>query len=523
MLGVRSVSPKEQTVVGLALTVFGLVMAWEMANWIAGGELQMMVYVFLAVLVCMIGGVIIQNWRTGFYLFLFWVVFEDLARKYMSNNMAIYFGKDALVILIYISLFLSARRGRDKAFRPPFAIPLVIMIWFAAIQAFNPYSPSALYGALGMKVDFLYLGLMFVGYALLRTDEDIRRFITASMVLAAVVSSLGIVQSIVGSQFLNPTTLAPEIKELAELQKFSPISHEMLRLPCSVFVSASRYSEFMLLASMFGLGASGYLLLHTMKGRKLVWTCLGLTGVGVIASGSRGALLLSMISAAVMSAAFIWGAPWRTRQVFRMMKAIRRSLIVIVSSVVLIGVLYPAAFGGKWEYYSETLLPSSDSFQLSDRAWDYPLYNLELAFSEPHWATGVGTGTATLGAQYVAKYLHQKPPGVAVESGYGTIVAEMGIVGLALWLAWTSTLIVCCWRIVMSLRQTRMFPLGFMAFWYAFVLLFPQTFGSLNAYQDYVVNAYFWLFVGMLFRLPEIIAAGPVPVPAWGDAESARP
>jgi hypothetical protein len=57
-----------------------------------------------------------------------------------------------------------------------------------------------------------------------------------------------------------------------------------------------------------------------------------------------------------------------------------------------------------------------------------------------------------------------------------------------------------------------MFPVGFMVFWFAAVLLFPQTFASMNNYQDYVINAYLWLLVGILFRLPEMIASGPVPV-----------
>ena len=189
MLSARTSLVKDQTIVGLGLTVVGLSLAWAMGNWITGGNFNELIYVFLAAVVCVIGVIIFQDWRTGFYLFLFWVIFEDLIRKYMGNNMAIYFGKDALVILIYISLFISVRRHRDQIFRPDFAVPLVIFFWFAVMQVFNPYSASPMYGALGLKVDFLYAGLMFVGYALIRSDDDLRRFLTASMVLAAVVST----------------------------------------------------------------------------------------------------------------------------------------------------------------------------------------------------------------------------------------------------------------------------------------------------------------------------------------------
>ena len=513
MIGARTSLVRDQTLVGLGLTVVGLSLAWAMGNWITGGNFTELIYVFLAAIVGVIGVVIFQDWRTGSYLFLFWVIFEDLIRKYMGNNMAIYFGKDALVILIYISLFISVRRHRDQIFRPEFAVPLAIFFWFAVMQVFNPYSASPLYGALGLKVDFLYVGLMFVGYALIRTDDDLRRFFVTSMILAAVVSLLGIIQSIVGPEFLNPSTLAPEIKELAALQKVTPISHEIIHLPSAVFVSASRYSSFMSLAVVLGLGASGYLLLHTVRGRWIVWSCLGVVAVGVVFSGSRGSLIQSVVSAVVMGAAFIWGAPWRTRQVHRMLKAIRRSAIMIATCVTLAAMVYPVAVGGKWAYYTETLSPDSESYQLSDRVWDYPIYNLELAFAEPHWVTGIGTGTTSLGAQYVAKFLNQRPANLGVECGYGTIVIEFGIVGLVLWLAWTSALIASCWRTVLKLRQTRMFPVGFMVVWFAFILLFPETFGSMNNYQDYVENAYLWLLVGILFRLPEMIASGPVPVP----------
>jgi hypothetical protein len=36
-----------------------------------------------------------------------------------------------------------------------------------------------------------------------------------------------------------------------------------------------------------------------------------------------------------------------------------------------------------------------------------------------------------------------------------------------------------------------------------------MTYGGLSAYQNYVNNAYFWLLVGILFRLPELQANTP--------------
>jgi hypothetical protein len=43
-----------------------------------------------------------------------------------------------------------------------------------------------------------------------------------------------------------------------------------------------------------------------------------------------------------------------------------------------------------------------------------------------------------------------------------------------------------------------------MIFWYAFLLLLPFTFQGMQAYQDFVLNAYLWLLLGILFRLPTL-------------------
>jgi amino acid permease len=50
---------------------------------------------------------------------------------------------------------------------------------------------------------------------------------------------------------------------------------------------------------------------------------------------------------------------------------------------------------------------------------------------------------------------------------------------------------------------------AFAIFWLAFLILYPITYGTLNGYQDYILNAYLWLLIGILFRLPAL-AGDPV-------------
>src|SRR4030095_266434 len=166
---------------------------------------------------------ILNNWREGLYIFFGWLFVEDFARKYLGNNMAIYFAKDALVVLVYISFFIARRKRREPAaFRPPFVAPLLIFLWFAVGQVFNPGSSSVFYGFLGLKLYFLYIPLMYLGYALMDSEQDLRRFFMFNALLILGVASLGIAQSIIGPTFLNPATLQEDIRELSSLYRVSP-------------------------------------------------------------------------------------------------------------------------------------------------------------------------------------------------------------------------------------------------------------------------------------------------------------
>jgi hypothetical protein len=113
-------------------------------------------------------------------------------------------------------------------------------------------------------------------------------------------------------------------------------------------------------------------------------------------------------------------------------------------------------------------------------------------------------GTASLGAQYVARILHAPPMNIAIESGYGEIIMEIGIVGLILWVIISFSIIFSAWRIVIRLRGSILFPIACVIFWYAFLVLVPFTFNGLNTYQNFVMNAYLWLLIGVLYRLPSM-------------------
>ena len=508
---------RRKPLVALGLIIVFVVAAWKTANYVISGDMTGLAFVALAFVGCVFVVAMLNSWRNGLYFFLIWLLFEDFARKYLGNNMAIFFSKDVLAAVVYLSFFIAYRRKEVTSFQPPFLVPVLILVWFGVIQVFNPGSTNLIYGLLGLKLFFYYVPLLFVGYALLNSEKELRRFFFVNMILGLIIVSLGIVQAIAGHTFLNPAVLAEDIRDLSTLYRVSPLSGLTMYRPTSVFVSTGRFGNFLLVTWLLVFGFSGYLLLRHKRGRSLAFLVLALTAAGLALCSSRGVVLWSGGSAIVGSIAFIWGAPWRQREVIRVLRSVQRTALGIALGVVVLFVTYPEALLSRVAFFQETLSPSSSVSELQHRTWDYPLMNFLGAFGYERWPYGYGIGTTSLGVQYVARIFGSKPPVNGVESGFGTLVVEMGIGGLILWFVMSFAILFSAWRIVKKLRGSPWFPLAFMIFWYAGLLLIPITFNGLQAYEDFVLNAYFWLLLGILFRLPtlpvsaQFAAASPLP------------
>jgi hypothetical protein len=493
---------------GLALVALLVVLlgAYQLAQLILADDLET---IFMAGLILVGGAIVVailNDWRRGVYLFLAWVMFEDLIRKYLGNNMAIFFAKDFLVLILYLSFFTSRRANRVKTFSPPFLVPLLIFFWFSFIQVFNPQSTSVFYGLMGMKIYFLYVPLFFVGYSFLENDDDLRKLMAFISILVICVAGLGIAQSIMGPTFLNPRVLQEDIRDLSTLYRTAPISGLTAYRPTSVFVSTGRFSNFIMVSWVFVLGFAGYLLLRSRRSRLIAFLAIGTVGIAAIMSTSRSAIMWTGSGALVMMAAFLWGAPWRQGEVRGVLRAIQRTVMVAGLALLLMITLFPEELASRVAIYSETLSPDSPASELVYRARDYPLKNFLLAFQYEHWVTGYGIGTASLGTQYVMRIMHAAPMGVAVENGFGQIMLELGIAGLLMWIVLSAAIVLSAWRIVRKLRGTPWFPMGFGIFWYSFLVLVPLSYIVFANYQDYVLNAYLWLFLGILFRLPDLAA-----------------
>ena len=507
----------------LVVTVFlFFYLAYKLAQYVLAGDLIGLAFVALGFAVAASLSTLLSRWRTGLYVFLGWLFFEDLARKYLGNNMAIYFGKNVLVGMVYLSFFLAYRKREVQTFTLPFRLPLLLFLWFGIIQVFNPASTSLIYGILGMKLYFYYIPLIFVGYALIDKESNLQKFYPYLLGLSLVVAMLGIAQSIVGHTFLNPTITADDIRDLSTNYRVSPITGVIVYRPTSVFVSNGRFAFFLVPAWLFAFGYGGYLILRTRKGRILTLLSLGTITVAIAMAASRGTLLWTAGSAIVCVVAFLWGCPWQRGQLVRVLRSFQRTLIIAILFMGLAIFLFPTEVSNRFTFYSETLSLTSPAGELLQRTGDYPIRNFLYAFDSPRWPYGFGIGTSSLGTPYVARIFHVPLTGFSVESGYGTLVVELGIVGLFLWLLMASAIVISAWKVVRKLKGTVWFPLGFVIFWYALLLLFPYTYEGLAPFQDFILNSLLWLSLGILFRLPSLAFDLQSNSPTAGSAYAPR-
>ena len=487
--------------VTLALFAVVIFAAYEAATAILVDDVGSLAYAALLFVGGAVFVAILNDWRRGCYVLVAWILFEDIVRKYLGNNMAIYFAKDILTLILYLSFFRARLAKREEKLKIPFQFPLLIFFWFGLMQMFNPASNSIFYGILGLKVYFLYVPLIYVGYLLLESEEDVRRFFTYVCVLILVVAALGLAQSIIGPTFLNPSTLQEDIRELSTTYRMAPISGLVAYRPTSVFVSAGRFQDFLIVAWLISLGFGGYLLLRTRRSRTLAFTTVGVVAAASLMSSSRGVFMWNLGTTLVTTAGFLWGAPWRQREAVRVLRAIQRTTFLIGAGIIVLLTIFPNELGSRLAIYSETLLPDSPASELAHRTQTYPLQQLGFAFDHPRWPYGYGIGTCTLGGQYVTRIMRVKPMYIGVESGFGNLIVELGIVGLVLWIVLGFSIAISAWRVVTELRGTPWFPLAFSICLYAIILFFPMMFVGVSPYQDFVLNAYLWLLLGILYRL----------------------
>lgn len=124
----------------LAVVIF-LSVAYELAQYVIAGDLYGLAYLAIGAVILVSFSAMLGHWRTGLFIFIAWLFFEDFARKYLGNNMAIYFAKDVLVAMVYLSSSLPIASIRCRPSACPFVSHCCFFSGSALCRSLIPRPP----------------------------------------------------------------------------------------------------------------------------------------------------------------------------------------------------------------------------------------------------------------------------------------------------------------------------------------------------------------------------------------------
>ncbi len=406
------------------------------------------------------------NRRLLYFALLFTCV-EGLVVNLTFPSKIGYVVKD-VVLILGLALLLADSPGQTFGSLRSLSMPLGL---FAAVQfayLLMPVSDLPFYAKLvGLKMRLLYISGMLLGYRFVRGPIDVYR-------LSAVLAAAAIPVSLFGIYlfFQGPAALQ------AIGGSYSAIVHAPeggWRVP-GTFTSPGQYGLYLTFNAIITLT----LLLVpnlTLRYRILLWSSLVLMALAILVSGSRAPMLLTLAGGAVVMLGI--GTFGRLARM--------ATLAYIVLAVGF------ATFGPGVEdrVGSIASMEHVDRFQRTYFGQTFVAKMFEAPF-------GLGLGAATIGARHFTEFGQV----MLVESYFGVIAIETGVVGLATLLGWVAAILLYLNRAREVMRGSPSAPAwyGLAAFVLIIILLSPVG----TALDSAPGNLYFWLSLGMAAKLYDL-------------------
>jgi hypothetical protein len=437
-----------------------------------------------------------------------WLPLEDLVRKFADNDLRVYFVKDALLCVVLISM-LPRLRG---TWRSPLGAawrPTLILFAFAAAMAIPSFVQDPAIPIIGIHARFLYVLLFPVGAFLAQDRRRLENALFLLTCLCVVVCAIGIAQAIVGPDFLNPAAPSRTLEHLTVIRNVGDTS---IARPSGPFADVSRFASLTILTVVLALCSLG--LSRDSRRRRVAIASVAIGVLAGFASGSRTSLFVTVGIVVVIGLGQSRLGTARQRR-------------LVIASLALAAFVAAIAGGGVGDtssrtaqFYAQTIDPRSARFEVSNRL---RVYGANVVAGIRHGGlVGRGTGTETLGK----RYLNDAPLGSETESGWGSIAAEWGIVGLLVWSFW----VVAWTRMAFKKRSLRSAPADpirpVIACYIVVVLIVTFSLG-LGFFENYIANIFFWLLSGVAFSVPieaqQLTRAEPLEYGAGAAAILAKP
>jgi len=430
----------------------------------------------------------IHDWRRAFYGLLLFLPFSGVpcVLLYPDVRPALVL-KDAFFVVPAYAGFLASRAQRRQL--ESGALPAVLLALFAllvAVQVFNPALPNRLVGVIGAKVWLFYIPCCLLAYHLVESKAALARLLATMSLVAVVPALVGVVEALL-IYTGHPNLVYHWYGEAAKsaTQGFTEFDFSgggsLRRIP-STFSFVAQYFAF--LVCMIAVGYAWWR--GVLAGSRLaptgaaVWLLLLVAG---FLSGSRAAFVFIPFLVALT---LLLEARDLRLPVGRL----------VMPAGVLVGVTVAVLGVSAGTLLSHTVGVGAEEFQTVFVDGFRRVLGTTL--------TGLGTGIDTNGARYAFANPDQFTAirGTWYESWYVKAYLELGVAGLVLVVAILGQLVVAGLRRHAALRDPglRAVSASLLA-----LLIWNLIYGLKGQFVDLdPSNVYFWLFIGVLAKLPRL-------------------
>lgn len=434
----------------------------------AGTEQYLLIGVLLGGAAVMLSAL---NWRRHLIPIIFaYLCVEGFVSLLFRHYRVSLLLKDFLIIIAYMSFLAEVVTNKKFVFFRGILVPMAVLGLLGIAGIFNPGLPNVLVGVVGFKILCFYMPLIFLGYYCFSSFTELRRFVAFLLVLSVPVGLMAVWQYLAGPESFTRFGSGFEMAVVS-----TPASgYGQYTRAIGTFASPGMlalYSLCMVVMGIIYLGMPGH-----RRGRWWVLGCLAVILATLLASGTRGGIVSTTVIAAVML--FLLGK--RKHLFVGMGLGLVAILVMTLLSQALLGrlesMLNPGIY---WQRLRVPLIITAKALTRAPLGW--------------------GLGYASVGVRHV---MPRGQPIMMAESYIAKLAYEMGWFGLITfaWLVGAAFVQgVRCYRRCVS-PESR-WVVGCLAIFLAGLLLF----GSLGTALDKIpVNVYFWFFLGVMLRVPEM-------------------
>jgi putative inorganic carbon (hco3(-)) transporter len=177
----------------VVLLLVSLAVTYVIANQgVAAGTLILILSIGLVLLIA-----VIKNYRLGFYFIFLMGIFMFYIDRIVRVDFPLGTIYDALVGLVFFSLFLENKNNDWSSFKNPVTITFIILIAYQVLQLFNPNATSALAWLVSLRNNTAFL-LYVIAFQMFSSMKQVKRFTSIWMAAAMVIGVYGIYQNFFG-------------------------------------------------------------------------------------------------------------------------------------------------------------------------------------------------------------------------------------------------------------------------------------------------------------------------------------